>query len=250
MTAAPPPGLFIAGTDTGVGKTIVGCALLRAAHNRGRRLIPFKPAETGAAPDPLDAHALHRAAAAPIPRDLVCLYALPLPAAPQAAASQAGVTISLAAILQRAHDLAAAGDGLLVEPAGGLLVPYAPDLTGADLAAHLRRPVLIVARAALGTVNHTALTIAELRRRQLQIAGIVLVRTRPDFEPHEHTNAPLIEQLTGIAPLGTIPYLGQAHPGNSLSPDPDQLAEALEQALGASALTRLLALATGETPPG
>src|SRR5690242_18280132 len=133
MTVLPTPGLFIAGTDTGVGKTAVGCALLRAAHRRGHRPIPFKPAETGATPDPLDAYLLHQAAGAPVPRDRVCLYALPLPAAPQAAATESGVTISLSAILQRARDLAAAGDGLLVEPAGGLLVPYAPDLTGADL---------------------------------------------------------------------------------------------------------------------
>ena len=242
MTALPTSGLFIAGTDTGVGKTVVGCALLRAAHRRGRRLIPFKPAETGATPNPLDAHCLHRAAGEPVPRDRVCLYALPLPAAPQAAASQAGVTISLSAILQRADELASAGDGLLVESAGGLLVPYAPDLTGADLAAHLGLPVLLVARAALGTVNHTALSVSELRRRGLEIAGIVLVRTRPDPEPHEDTNAPLIEQLTGLTPLGILPHLPHSQPAHWQSPDPDLLAHALEQALGTQALARLLAL--------
>lgn len=250
MTALSTPGLFIAGTDTGVGKTVVACALLRAAHRRARRLIPFKPAETGANPDPIDAYCLHQAAGAPVPRDRVCLYSLPLPAAPQAAASRAGITISLTAILERARELAGAGDGLLVEAAGGLLVPYAPEITGADLAGHLGLPVLLVARAALGTVNHTALSVSELRRRRLEIAGIVLVRTRPDREPHEETNAPLIEQLTGLAPLGILPHLTQSQLPDSRSPDADHLAQALEEAVGATALARLLALASGPSPRG
>jgi dethiobiotin synthase len=144
---SPSPGLFIAGTDTGVGKTMVGCALLRAAQQRGRRLVPFKPAETGIDPEPLDALRLHEAAGAPVPLDRVCVYPLRLPAAPQAAAALEGVTISLERIVQRARELTAAGDGLLVEAAGGLLVPYAPGLTGADLAERLGLPVLLVARS-------------------------------------------------------------------------------------------------------
>jgi dethiobiotin synthetase len=242
---SPPPrlpGLFIAGTDTGVGKTVVGCALLRAARQRGRRLIPFKPAETGIDPEPLDALRLHAAAGAPVPAARVCLYPLRLPAAPQAAAALEGVTISIGPILDRASELAAAGDGLLVEAAGGLLVPYAPGLTGADLARYLGLPVLLVARAALGTINHTALSVAELRRRHLQIAGVLLVQTQATHEPHEETNAPLIHQLTGLAPLGILPHL----PGSD--PDPDALASALSQAIGSEPLDRLLTLATGASP--
>jgi dethiobiotin synthetase len=233
--------LFIAGTDTGVGKTVVGCALLRAASQRGRRLVPFKPAETGIDPEPLDALRLHAAAAAPVPAARVCLYPLRLPAAPQAAADLEGVTISIDPILQRAAELATAGDGLLVEAAGGLLVPYAPGLTGADLAGHLGLPVLLVARAALGTINHTALSVAELRRRQLPIAGILLVQTQAAHEPHEQTNAPLIQQLTGLAPLGILPHLPRP------DADPDALALALRQAVGSEALDRLLLLATGSS---
>jgi len=243
MRIPPPllrtPGLFIAGTDTGVGKTMVGCGLLRAARQRGRRLVPFKPAETGIDPQPLDTLRLHTAAAAPVPVDRVCLYPLRLPAAPQAAAHLEGVTISLEPILHRATELAAAGDGLLVEAAGGLLVPYAPGLTGADLAGHLGLPVLLVARSALGTINHTALSVAELRRRHLAIAGLVLVRTHATHEPHEDTNGPLIEQLTGLAPLGILPHL------TGSDPEPDALASALLQAIGPEALDRLLAVATG-----
>jgi dethiobiotin synthetase len=231
--------LFIAGTDTGVGKTVVGCALLRAARQRGRRLIPFKPAETGVDPEPLDALRLHAAAGAPVPAARICLYPLRLPAAPQAAAALEDLTISIEPILERATELAAAGDGLLVEPAGGLLVPYAPGMTGADLAEHLGLPVLLVARSALGTINHTALSVAELRRRHLEIAGVLLVQTRAAHEPHEDSNAPLIQQLTGLAPLGILPHL----PGSD--PDLDALASALLQAIGSEALDRLLTLATG-----
>ena len=244
----PFPGLFIAGTDTGVGKTVVGCALLRAARNRGRHLIPFKPAETGIDPDPLDALRLHHASGAPIPADRVCLYALRLPAAPQAAAALEGVVIALAPILDRARELASAGDGLLVEAAGGLLVPYAPGLTGADLAGHLGLPVLLVARSALGTINHTALSVAELRRRGTEIAGILLVQTQPDHQPHEETNAALIQQLTGVAPLGTLPHLPAPPGGDTQAPAPDALAAALVQAIGEEALARLLSLATGPAP--
>lgn len=232
------PGIFIAGTDTGVGKTMVGCALLRAAHRSGRRLIPFKPVETGANPQPQDALRLHEAAGAPVPAGRVCLYPLTLPAAPQAAATQAGIEISLPAILQRARELASAGHGLLVESAGGLLVPYAPALTGVDLAIHLGLPVLLVGRAALGTINHTTLSIFELRRRGLEIAGVLLVQTQPDREPHEASNAPLIAQLTELIPLGIVPHLSPA-------PGPDRLAEALRQTIGRAALDRLLATATG-----
>ncbi len=212
MSSSPPghrPGLFVTGTDTGVGKTAVCRALLRLARRRGRRAIPFKPAETGRpshAPAG-DADHLWEAAGRPVPRDAVCLYALVDPVAPAVAAAAAGVTIALDAIADRAAFLAAAGDTLIVESAGGLLVPYAPGVTGADIAARLGLAVLVVARAALGTINHTALTIAELRRRSLPIAGIVLVETTPEPTPDRPTNAAAIAELTGIRPLGTLPFI-------------------------------------------
>jgi dethiobiotin synthetase len=244
--AAGPPirGLFIAGTDTGVGKTAVAVALLRAAHSRGRRLIPFKPVETGAEPAPLDALQLHAAAAAPIASDLVCLYPLPLPAAPQAAAAQALISITLSSILERARALAALGEGLIVEGAGGLLVPYARDFTAADLIAHLDLPVLLVGRTGLGTINHVALTINELRRRDLRLAGLILVQTTPERAPHEATNASLIQELTGVSPLAILPYL--AHQALPLSPD--RLAQALLQAAVPGSIERLLAVTAGVDP--
>jgi dethiobiotin synthetase len=217
------PGLFITGTDTGVGKTTVGVALLRLASHRGRQLIPFKPAETGCHPHPADALRLWEAARPPVEREAICLYPLALPAAPYAAARQSGLSISLPAILTRADQLTALGDGLIVEGAGGLLVPYGPHLTGADLAAALGLPILLVARTALGTVNHVALTINEIRRRAMVLAGVMLVATEPGLAPHQQTNIPLIQELTGVSPLGIFPHLD--------TEDADHLAGALARTL-------------------
>jgi dethiobiotin synthetase len=213
------PGLFVTGTDTGVGKTTLSVAILRFAARAGQRVVPFKPAETGCDPDPKDAFRLWEAARLPIPRPSVCLYSFPLPAAPAAASAAHGIAITLDAIVDRARELRQAGDGLLVEGAGGLLAPYAPALTGADIAKALNFPVLVVARASLGTINHTALTVAELRRRGLALFGIILVQTTPQPGPEHASNAPLIEALTGVRPLGTFPYVS--------SPDADSLADAL-----------------------
>jgi len=203
-------GLFITGTDTGVGKTTVGRALLVLARRSGRRPIPFKPAETGCDPEPSDALALWNAAGRPTAPERVCLYRFATPVAPAVAAGRAGVTIALAAIVAHAAQLAAEGDGLLVEGAGGLLVPYAPRLTGADIAAALGLPVLVVARDELGTINHTALTLAEIDRRGLPTAGVLLCETRPRRTPDQLGNADAIEALTGLRPLGTIPHLPDA----------------------------------------
>jgi len=238
----PPPGLFVAGTDTGAGKTEIAAAILRLLRDRGTRPIPFKPAETGADPLPLDAARLHQAAQPPVPLERTCLYPLPLPAAPQAAAASAGVTISAVRILERAAELAAAGDALLVEAAGGLLVPYAPDLTGADLAQLLGLPILLVGRTALGTINHVALSVNELRRRGLTLHGLILSQTTPDQHPHEASNLPLIRQLTGVDPFGILPYVAQ--------PTPASLAQALLGALTPEALKRLLAPFSPRTSTG
>jgi dethiobiotin synthetase len=225
-------GLFLTGTDTGVGKTTIAAAILRHARNHGRQLIPFKPAETGCDPEPADALRLWEAARPPVSRGAVCLYPLPLPAAPYAAAQRAGIVISLPAILERADQLGARGDGLVVEGAGGLLVPYGPQLTGADLAVALGLPVLLVARTALGTINHVALSVGELRRRpEISLAGIILVDTVPGKAAHHESNLPLIEGLTGIRPLGIFPHID--------TPDADRLALALAETLCARQLGEL-----------
>ena len=219
------------GTDTGVGKTVVACALARLAADRGHRLIPFKPVETGCAPDPLDARALWEAARRPVPRDAVCLYPLALPAAPAVAATFANQVIDLDAIELRADQLQSAGDALIIEGAGGLLVPYRDAMTTADLARQLGLPLLVIARSALGTINHTALTLLEIRRRQHPLAGLILVETTTDGnDPNENSNQ--ITVLTGITSLGTVPHL----PPDA---DADRKAAALATAVGERGVAHL-----------
>jgi dethiobiotin synthetase len=230
-----PRGLFVTGTDTGVGKTIVSAGLLRLARRRGLTPIPFKPVETGCEPEPADARRLWRAAKPPVTPDEVCMHALPLPAAPAQAAAAAGIRISLIALADRAYTLGRRGDLLLVEGAGGLLVPYAGGETGADLAARLGLPLLVVGRTALGTINHTALTLAEASRRRLRVAGYLLNRTTAEEAPHEGGNAEMIAAVTGLAPLGILPHL----PLN-VRDDDDRVADALLSAIGEDAVTVLL----------
>ncbi len=214
---------------------MVSVALLRLARRRGLTPIPFKPAETGCDSHPADARALWLAARPPVTETDVVLYAFRLPAAPAQAASVEGAHIDLQSIADRASALAAKGDLLIVEGAGGLLVPYAAGVTCADIAARLRLPVLVVARTALGTINHTALTLREAERASLEVAGVILNRTTEAEEPHETGNADLIAQLTGQKPLGTLPWLRP-----ELASDPDAAADALATAIGESAVEKLL----------
>lgn len=228
------PGLFVAGTDTGVGKTTIAVGLARLARRRGRHPIPYKPVETGCTPTPEDALRLWQAAAPPTTLAETCPFALPLPAAPAAAASAIGIQLDLADLLRRGTELAKRGDFLLVEGAGGLLAPYAGTVTNADLVAALSLPVLLVGRMGLGTINHVALTLAELRRRALPVLGLILVRTHEAVGAHEESNAPLIEAITGIRPLATVPFLSNAD-----LRDADRVADALARALPARELATL-----------
>jgi 8-amino-7-oxononanoate synthase len=216
-----PSGLLVAGTDTGVGKTAVASAILALLAERGASPVPFKPVETGARPQPQDAIALLQAARRPdLPLRVVCPFSFPDPIAPAAAAAQQGVDLSLPTILSHFRSAAAYGSVILVEAAGGLLSPYAPALTAADLATAFGLPVLLVARNSLGTVNHTALAIAEIRRRRLPFAGLILVNVTAAQTPDQRSNARLIHDVAGVAPLGALPYVPD--------PNPTDLARQLE----------------------
>ncbi len=205
-------GLFVTATDTGVGKTEVACALLRAARGGGVDAVGMKPAQSGATDgEPSDAERLLAASDRVEPLEAICPYALRAPLAPAVAARLEGVAIALPRILDAARALAARHAAVLVEGAGGLLVPLTERETYADLAVALGLPVLVVARAGLGTVNHTALTVEALRRRGLAIAGIVLNRTGPEDDPSVPHNAGEIERLTGIAPAALLPFVSDIH---------------------------------------
>jgi 8-amino-7-oxononanoate synthase len=229
-----PPGLFLAGTDTGVGKTTVASAILTLLARKGIRAVPFKPVETGASEGPQDAIALRQAARrSDLPLDIVCPISFSAPIAPAAAAAQEGVQISLPTLLRHFRRAGAESSFIIVEAAGGLLTPYAPTITGADLAAAFQLPILLVARNALGTVNHTALALAEIRRRRLPLLGTILVDVDGPRSPDQGSNARLIEDITGIAPLGVLPHL----PKCTL----DELADQIEVSVDLSSIWALVA---------
>jgi dethiobiotin synthetase len=207
---APGRGILVAGTDTGVGKTFVSCALLRAARRLGHPLLPFKPSESGCPGGrPRDATALRTAAGRrDLPLDQICPFPFRPPVAPAAAARLAGRTLTLHQIVRAGRRLSRSAP-LLLEGAGGLLSPYSSTLTVADLALAFELPLLLIARNALGTINHTALALAEIRRRRIPLLGLILVTARPERHLARQQNAMMIEELTGTAPHAVIPHFPQ-----------------------------------------
>ncbi|BDG09764.1 dethiobiotin synthase [Anaeromyxobacter paludicola] len=200
-------GLFVTATDTGVGKTEVCCALLRAARARGLDLVAAKPAQSGHAPgEASDAERLARAMDGCEPVGAICPYTFAAPLAPAVAARVEGREVSFARVLEAVRALAARHAAVLVEGAGGLMTPLTARETYADLAVALGLPVLVVARAGLGTVNHAVLTVEALRARGLAVAGVVLNRAGPGGDPSEPFNAAEIERLSGARVIASLPW--------------------------------------------
>lgn len=204
-------GLFITGTDTGVGKTVVTAALAIVLRRRGVNVGVMKPVATGCVRRreglvSEDAEFLAEAADAPEPLHEICPLRLAEPLAPTVAAARAGLTLDLALVMEAWRRLRAAHDVMLVEGIGGLLCPVTPKASAADLAKWLGLPVLIVARAALGTINHVALTVEAARARKIEIAGIVLNRYDRDSEDvAQMTNPDEIQRVTDVPVLGLVP---------------------------------------------
>jgi len=195
--------LFVTGTDTGVGKTVVSSAIVSAFSSRVRVGV-MKPCETGGGDD---AQRLIAASGRDWPIDDVSPFRFEIPASPAAAASHERRTVSLSTIDAAFARVRAASELLVVEGAGGLLVPLTDRLSTADLVVHLRLPLLIVARPTLGTVNHTLLTIEAARARHIPIIGFVFSRRQRPANPDEPTNAAAIMRASGVSWLGTLPAL-------------------------------------------
>jgi dethiobiotin synthetase len=196
-------GLFVSATDTGVGKTWVACALARAAVRRGLRVAVMKPCETG---DGDDGARLLEAAGRALDPALARPYRFHLPASPEVAARAEGTLVDVARIEGAFARLTADAELTIVEGAGGLLVPVAPGVLMADVAARLGLPLLIVARASLGTVNHTLLTLEAARARRLAVAGVVLCRAVDSAGPEEATNPDAIASYGRAPILGIFPH--------------------------------------------
>jgi dethiobiotin synthetase len=193
--------LLVTGTDTTVGKTLVAAALLLELRSRGIAAVGFKPVESGLDEDegaPADSELLARASGVdePAARPLLRLGE---PLAPAVAAERAGRELEPAAVHARVDALRVAGYRVVVEGAGGLMVPLAWGFTALDLAAEAGLSVVIVARAGLGTLNHVVLTAEALHAREVPIAGVVLNGRRDPPDLAERTNpAALARLLPGV----------------------------------------------------
>ena len=185
----------VTGTDTGIGKTVFAAGLAAAlgAHY-------WKPIQAGVEPDG-DKEEVARLSGLPASHILPEAYRLNPPASPHLAARIDGVEISLDRLALPQVD-----GPLVIEGAGGLLVPVNEQLLMADLFAHWGQPVILCARTALGTINHSLLSIEALRARNVPIAGIAFIG-----EPHEE-NERIIPQLGNVRSLGRLPLLDPLNP--------------------------------------
>jgi dethiobiotin synthetase len=191
-------GLFVTGTDTGVGKTVVTAAIALALKARGVDVRVVKPVQTGEG----DADTLRRLAELEDSPEQIAPFSFAAPLAPLVAARLEGLELDLDAVASAVRR--SSRELTLVEGVGGLLCPMGPDWTIADLAARLALPLLVVARAGLGTVNHTLLTVEEARRRGLEVAGVVL---NGRVDESTAANTELIESFGGVPVLAEVPWL-------------------------------------------
>ncbi len=212
-----PRGLFITGTDTGVGKTRVASAIARCLRQSGRRVGVLKPLSTGAERRgeeliPEDAWTLLAAIERDAPRDAVAPLIFEAAVAPAVAAILAGKPLRFKHVERVTREAiewwSERCEVLIVEGVGGLLTPIAQRATVADLAASIGFPLLIVARRSLGTLNHTLLTVEAARSRGLAIAGLVFNEVEPNqIAPAEgEALDDLVPRLDGVPILGRLPY--------------------------------------------
>lgn len=214
-------GWMVLGTDTGVGKSRLACALLYGLRQRGYRALGMKPVATGLADDGgenPDVAILAAASSAglkdgrPVPRDWVNPYAFVPPIAPHLAAHKMGVTIDFARLQESCRALQSGCDRVVVEGAGGVLVPLGADGDMADLALCLGLPVILVVGLKLGCLNHALLSAEALQRRGVRWAGWVGNRLQADLEEEEGQLDTLRQRLP--APyLGVYPHGVPAHQG-------------------------------------
>jgi dethiobiotin synthetase len=201
-------GFFVTGTDTGVGKTVAACALVRGLRARGVAVGVMKPVETGVDErGPQDALALTAAADETAPLADVCPFQLALPAAPSVAAAAEQSPVSLEGILQSYDRIASRGCVMVVEGAGGLRVPITDELDMADLALALELPAVLVARARLGTINHTLLTVSELERRHVPLAGVIVSHADGPISHADASNLDFLRSALAERLVGEIPPL-------------------------------------------
>ncbi len=214
------PGLFVTGTDTEVGKTVVASAIAATLAARGERVAVYKPAVTGldeATGAPPDHELLKASAHSTQALDEISPYRFGPPLSPHLAAELAGEEIEPTRLRAGATRAAAGADALIVEGVVGLLVPLTPDYLVRDFARDLGLPLLVVAQPGLGTINHTLLTLESARAAGLEVAAVVFTHW-----PENPTEVELSNRRT-VAMLGNVEVatLGLVYTVPPISPAPE-----------------------------
>jgi dethiobiotin synthetase len=205
-------GIFISGTDTGVGKTFVSCSLAALLHELGYWVGVMKPVETGCSERdgqlfPEDAVRLKQAAGCDEPIQKICPYRFAEPLAPSIAAERTDDRIVIDHLLQVYQEISSHHDVTLVEGAGGLMVPLLPSFTYADFARVAKLPLIVVAANRLGAINHLMLTLEHALCKELSVIGYVLNCPIDQISLASDTNREVLMNLTGVPCLAELPFL-------------------------------------------
>ena len=206
-----PKGIFITGTDTGVGKTFIACGLAALLRDFGYRVGVMKPAESGCTERdgqlfPEDAVLLKKASGCEVPLDKICAYPLREPLAPSVAAERQNITIDIEKLIDTYNEICSSHDITLVEGAGGLMVPLLPSYTYADFARVLKLPLVVVAANRLGMINHLLLTLEHARCKGLSVLGYVLNQVESELSLAAETNREALATLTAVPCAGEFSY--------------------------------------------
>ncbi|HYG77744.1 MAG TPA: dethiobiotin synthase [Planctomycetota bacterium] len=200
-------GLFVTGTDTDVGKTLVSAAIVRILREQGVDAVGFKPVATGEVGGSWgDAVALHEASGKVEPIERICPLRFALPLAPTLAAAREGIEPDTNLARNIVVDLCERHSAVIVEGVGGILCPIDSNTLVVDFAAQIGFPVLVVCTAQLGTINHTLLTIREIERCRLRVAGVIMNITRASDAHLAEGSKAEIERISGCKVLATLPH--------------------------------------------
>jgi len=213
--------IFITGTDTGIGKTLVTAALMAGLQARGVRCAPVKPVQTGCSEGADDLHwclSFSDPAFTEAERALLIQHRFPLPASPHLAAREAGQRLTVQSLETSIAKMSNHWTTLVIEGAGGLLAPINESETMCDMITALRASIVLVTRDTLGTINHTSLAINELRRRGLTPSAVVINAVTPAKDDVDRRiradNVSFIKQLTSPCPVYVFPYQTEINRAN------------------------------------
>lgn len=232
-------GVFVAGTGTEIGKTAVAGGIAGALARRGHDVGVVKPVQTGCIREDglvaQDARFLRRAAGLQ-PDEEVCSFLLEPALAPKVAAEIEGRELRYDEVLGETRRLAGEHDFTVVEGIGGIRVPLAGDREVIDLMEDLGLPVVVVARSSLGTLNHTALTVETVRRRGLDVLGVVLNQYPREPGAAAETNPGEVERMNDVGVVGRVPEIDVDTEDGEVG----GVVEAVEEAVDLGVVERLI----------